>query len=104
MVFCLKEAHVMFRSDQAPLQKFVYSVTKMIKWIVGHRECMQLHPILNVNTLMGKETILVDSFSRLRHLGLQDDNDPEEPGQEYGKSIFDMDEMKNSKLTEDSIF
>ena len=29
---------------------------------------------------------------RLRCLGLHDDNDPEEPDQVYGKSIFDMDE------------
>ena len=34
------------------------------------------------------------SLSRLKCLGLHDDNDPEEPGQEYVKSIFDMDERQ----------
>ena len=33
--------------------------------------------------------MLVDSFSRLRCIGLDEDNDPENPGCEYGKSIFD---------------
>ena len=36
--------------------------------------------------------MLVDSLSRLRYLGLHQDNDPEESGYEYRKSIFDTDE------------
>ena len=28
----------------------------------------------------------------MKCLGLHDDNDPEKPGEEYGKSIFDTDE------------
>ena len=40
----------------------------------------------------GKNNVLVDSLSRLRHLGLYDNNDPQEPGKEYGKSIFETDE------------
>ena len=39
-----------------------------------------------------KENMLVDSLSRLRHLGLHENKDPEESGYEYGKSIFDTDE------------
>ena len=66
--------------------------------------------------IKGKDNVLVDSLSGLRHLGLHDDNDPEKPGQEYGKSIFDTDEnikivlimiqiqMINSKLMDSSIF
>ena len=39
----------------------------------------------------------MDSLSGLRCLVLHDDNDPEKSGQEYGKSIFDMDKnMRNS--------
>ena len=44
--------------------------------------------------------MLVDILSRLRHLGLHEDNDPEESGYEYRKSIFDTDE--NTVCTLDS--
>ena len=36
--------------------------------------------------------MLVDNLSRPRCLGLHEDNDPEESGYEYGKSIFDSDD------------
>ena len=36
--------------------------------------------------------MLADSLSRLRHLGLHEDNDPEKSGYEYGKSIVDTNE------------
>ena len=36
--------------------------------------------------------MLVDSLSWLHCLGLHDDNDPEESGYQYKKSIFDTDE------------
>ena len=45
-------------------------------------------PHIECEHIKGKDNALVDSLSRLRHLGLHDDNDLEEPGQEYGKSIF----------------
>ena len=38
-----------------------------------------------------KENILADSLQRLRTLGLYRDNDPEKPGYEYGKAIFESD-------------
>ena len=36
--------------------------------------------------------MLADILSRLRYLGLHEDNNPEEPGYGYRKSIFDTDE------------
>ena len=42
--------------------------------------------------IKGKDNVLADILSRLRHLGLHCDNDPAEPGQEYIHSIFDIDE------------
>ena len=33
----------------------------------------------------------MDSLSRLRHLGIYENNDPEKPGYEYRKSTFDTD-------------
>ena len=34
-------------------------------------------PHIEFQNIKGKENILVDSLSRLRHLGLHEDNDPE---------------------------
>ena len=51
--------------------------------------------------IKGKDNVLADSLSRLRCLDLHDDNEPEEPGQEYGKSIFDMDENMINSLDSD---
>ena len=40
-------------------------------------------------------------MSRLSCLGLHDDDDPEKPGPEYGKSIFDTDENMVNSLDSD---
>ena len=45
--------------------------------------------ILNI---LKKRKCASKQLSRLRHLGLHEDIDPEELGYEYGKSIFDTDE------------
>ena len=56
--------------------------------------------------------MIVDSLSGLRHLGLHEDNDPEVPGYQYGKSIFytdktvysiDSDQNVNNKFEIDGI-
>ena len=33
--------------------------------------------------------MLADSLSGLRHLCIHEDNDPEKPGYQYGKSVFE---------------
>ena len=53
---------------------------------------LAITPHIEFKPIKGKNNVLVDSLSRLRHLGLHDDKDPEESGQEYGKSIFEADE------------
>ena len=58
-------------------------------------------PHFEFKHIKGKENSLVDSLSRLRYLGLHDDNDPEGPGQEYGKSIFNTDENMINSLDSD---
>ena len=40
-------------------------------------------------------------MSRLRHLGLHEDNDPEDPGQEYGKYNFETGENIIHSLDDD---
>ena len=57
--------------------------------VTGNACCNTLHRIEHIK---GKNNVLADSLSRLRHLGLHDDNNPEESGKEYGKSIFETDE------------
>ena len=54
--------------------------------------------------IKGKENILAESLSRLKCLGLHDNNDLEEPHQEYGKSIFEMDENMINSLDSDYKF
>ena len=58
-------------------------------------------PHIGFQHIKGKDNVLTDSLPRLRHLGVHDDNDPEEPGQEYGKSIFDKDENTINSLDND---
>ena len=44
---------------------------------------------IDLEHIKGKYNVLVDSLSRLKTLGLYETNDPEEPGNKCGKSIFD---------------
>ena len=60
-------------------------MTKVNNW---SQEMYAITPHIEFKHIKGKENVLVDSLSRLKHLGLHDDNDSEEPGQEYGKSIL----------------
>ena len=101
MVFYLKEAHLMVRCDHAPLQKCVYSVTKNDILNNWSQEIHSITPHIEVKHIKGKENTLVDSLSRLSHLGLHEGNDPEESGHENGKSIFDVDEKIASSIDSD---
>ena len=95
MVFCLKDAHAMLRCDHTPLWKFVYSVTKNNKvnnWSPGIC-AIALHT--DFKYMKGKENVLVDSWSRLRCLGIYEDNDPE-------KSWYECDIDKNTVCSVDS--
>ena len=88
MVFYLKEAHVMVRCDHDLLQKIVYSVTKNDKVNNWSQEMHAIILHIEFEHSKGKENVLADRVSRVRFLGLHDDNDPEESGQEYGKSVL----------------
>ena len=48
-------------------------------------------PHIEFEHIKGKENVLPDSLSKLSHLGIHNDNDPEDPSQENSKSIFDID-------------
>ena len=92
MVLYLKEAHVMVRCDHVPQQKFIYSVTKNDKinnWSQGFHS---ITLYIDFKHIKGKENMIVDGLLRLKCLHIYEDNDPEKPGYEYGKSIFDTDE------------
>ena len=39
--------------------------------------------------MKGEENVLADCLLRLKILGIYEDNNPEQPRHEYGKSIFD---------------
>ena len=92
MVSFLKEAQVMVRYDHAPLQKCIYSITKNNKVNNWSQEIHAITPILISNISRGKKMSLWTVLSRLRCLGVYEDNDPKKSGYEYEKSIFDTDE------------
>ena len=70
----------------------MYSVMKNDKVNKWSWDIHIITPHIDFEHIKEKDNALADNLLRLRHLGLHDDNDPEEPGQEYGKSIFDTDE------------
>ena len=58
-------------------------------------------PHMEFEHIEGKNNVLADSLSRLRHLGLHDDNDSKEQGQEDGKSIFETDKSIIHSIDDD---
>ena len=86
MVFYLKEAHVLMRCDHAPLQNSYTQPLKMIKNWSPKIHAITFH--MDFKHIMGKENVLAESLSRLRHLGIYEDNDHEKSGNKYGKSIL----------------
>ena len=54
-----------------------------------------------IQTYQRRRKCISRSWSRLRHLGLHEDNYPEESGQEYCKSIFNMDENTVNSIDSD---
>ena len=79
----------------------MYQVTKNDKVNNWSQEMHVTTPCIEFKHIKRKDNVLADSLSRLRHLGLQDNNDLEEPGQEYSKSIFDTDENIINSLDND---
>ena len=77
MVFYLKESHVMVRCDHVPLQKFMYSVTRNDKVNNWSQETHSITSHIDFKHIKGKENVIADSLLRLRCLGLDEDNDPE---------------------------
>ena len=65
----------------------MYSVTKNDKVNNWSQEFHSITAHIEFEHIKGKENVLVDSFSRLRCPGLHNDNDLEEQGQEFGKSV-----------------
>ena len=82
----------MVQSDHAPIWTFIYSVIKNDKVNNWSQEMHAITPHIEFEHSKRKNNVLADSLSRLRCLGIHDDNDPERLGQEYGKSIFKTDE------------
>ena len=76
----------------------MYTVTKNDKVNTSSQEIHSNTRHIEFEHIKGKENILVNSLSRLRYLDLCEDNDPEDSGYEYGKSIFNMVENILSSL------
>ena len=53
------------------------------------QEIHTITPYIDFEHITGKDNVLEGSLSRLISLGFYENNDPKEPGSEYGKSIFD---------------
>ena len=64
----------------------MHSVTKDDKVNNWSQEILSITPYIKFEHIKGKENLLT-----LKTLGLYENNDPEKPGHEYGKYIFDSD-------------
>ena len=83
-----------------PPEICVLSIEKVNNW---PQEMHAITPHIVFEHIKGKNNVLADSLWWLRCLGLQVDNGSEEPGQEYGKSIFETDENIIHSLNNDQI-
>lgn len=82
--FYLEMAKTFLRSDHLPLKKFLYRNTlnsKVNNWAI---ELEMYHIVFK--WIKGKDNILADVLSRL----IKIDPDIEEPGKEFGYSLFDL--------------
>ena len=75
-----------------PPPEIMYLVTKNEKQNNWQQEMHAITPHIESQHIKGESNVLPESLSRLKQLGLYDDNDPEKPGQEYSKSIYKTDE------------
>ena len=91
MVFYLKDDHVRIRCDHTPLHTFMYSITKNDEMNNWSQEIHAKTPYINLEQIKGKENVLADNLSKLKHVGLYEENYPEKTRYEYSKSIFDND-------------
>ena len=82
-----------------PPMKIHILVTKNDKVNNWSQEIHSITPHIDFEHIKGKENVLADSLSRLRCLGLHEDNNPEESGYENGKSILTLTKAQYVTLT-----
>lgn len=86
--FYLEMAKTFVRSDHLPLKKFLYRNTlnsKVNNWAI---ELEMYHLVFE--WIKGKENVLADVLSRLIKVDPDVALPPEEPGKEFGYSLFDL--------------
>ena len=79
----------------------MYSVMKNDKVNNWSQEKQAITPLIEVEHIKGKDYVLGDLLSWLTCLDSHDEIDPEESGQEYGKSVFGTDENTINSLDSD---
>ena len=52
------------------------------------QEIHSIIPHIEFEHIKGKENVLANTLSRVRYLGLHEDNNPEDSGHNYGKLIW----------------
>ena len=69
MVFYLRDAHVLIRSDHAPLKKFIYCNTTNNRLMVWAQDLFAITPHID---LKGSQNILSDAIMRIKRFSLCD--------------------------------
>ena len=95
--FYLEGALTNLRCDHAPLEKFLQGKTlnnKVNNWGIELSNFK-----INFQHIKGKRNIMADALSRVKRLGLYDNQDPEPNGQEFGHTILeDLPPIKVSQI------
>ena len=70
MVFYLRDAQVLIRSDPAPLRKFMYSNTTNDRLMAWAQDLFAITPHIEFEHLKGSQNILLDAIMRIKRLSL----------------------------------
>ena len=70
MVFYLRDAHMLIRSDHAPLKKFIYSNTTNNRLMAWAQDLFAITPHIEFEHLKGSQNVLSDAIMRIKRFSL----------------------------------
>ena len=73
MVFYLRDAHVLIRSDHGPLRKFIYSNTTNDQLMAWAQDLFAITPHIEFKHLKGSQNILSDAITRIKRFSLNNE-------------------------------
>ena len=70
MVFYLRDAHILIKSDHAPLQKFIHSNTTNDRLTAWAQDLFAITPHIDFKHMKGSQNILSDAIMRVKRFSL----------------------------------